>query len=299
MIYHKPVLLEESVQGLKIKPKGVYADLTFGGGGHSRKILDLLGKNGKLLVFDQDRDAQKNAPDDDRLIFIHSNFRYLQNFIRFYDTGLLDGILADLGISSHQVDVPDRGFTHREDAVLDMRMNQGKSLTAEKVLNDYSREELSDLFRMYGELPGAWKIAGLIVRAREEKKIRTSGELREIVETVFPGKHRVKFLSMLFQALRIEVNDEMGALEELLNQVPGILVKGGRLVILSYHSIEDRMVKNFIKTGNVKGVIEKDFYGHTSPPLKAINRNVITAGEKEVTVNPRARSAKLRIAEKI
>lgn len=299
MIYHKPVLLEESIQGLNIKPKGVYIDLTFGGGGHSRLILERLGKKGKLLVFDQDQDAQSNAPDDSRLIFIHSNFRYLQNFTRYYNTGLVDGIIADLGISSHQIDVPERGFTHREDSDLDMRMNRESSLTAKTLVNEYSRQELTRVFKMYGELPGAARVAGLIIKAREEGEIKTSGKLCEIVEAVFPVKQRIKFLSMLFQAIRIEVNDEMGALIDFLNQVPEQLVKGGRLVVLSYHSLEDRLVKNFIRSGNIEGNIEKDFFGNPVVPLKAVNRKVIMAGDEELEENPRARSAKLRIAERI
>lgn len=299
MIYHKPALLEESIRGLDIKPKGKYADLTFGGGGHSRKILGELDENGKLLVFDQDKDAQKNVEKDDRLIFIHSNFRYLKNFLRYHNIEMLDGILADLGISSHQIDVPERGFSHREDARLDMRMNDKSSLTAEMVVNEYSAEELYKIFSLYGELPGSGKLSNRIVKYREEKRIVTSGELIEVVAPLLPKNHRIKFLSMLFQAIRIEVNDEMGALEELLKQVPEVLSQGGRLVILSYHSIEDRMVKNFIKAGNVEGRIQKDFYGNFETPLKAVNRNVIIAGEAELNENPRARSAKLRIAERI
>ncbi len=297
MIYHKPVLLEESVSGLNINPKGVYADLTFGGGGHSHLILERLGKKGKLLVFDQDMDAQKNAPKDSRLIFIHSNFRYLKNFIRYYETGKLDGIIADLGISSHQIDDPERGFMHREDSALDMRMNQSGKLTAEKVLNEYSKEELNRIFRMYGELPGAGKFSQLIIKARQEAKIETTAQLIEIIEPVLPYKQRNKYLSMLFQAIRIEVNDELGALVDLLNQVTEVLEKKGRLVVLSYHSLEDRLVKNFIRTGNIEGKLEKDFYGNVIAPMKAVNRKVLVPDQAEITENSRARSAKLRIAE--
>jgi 16S rRNA (cytosine1402-N4)-methyltransferase len=297
MIYHKPVLLEESVNGLNINPTGVYADLTFGGGGHSRLILEGLGKKGKLLVFDQDMDARKNAPEDDRLIFIHSNFRYLKNFIRYYNTGKADGIIADLGISSHQIDEPDRGFMHREDSVLDMRMNKSAKLTAEMVVNEYSKQELARIFRLYGELPGAGKFSHLIVKAREENKLKTTAQLIEIIEPVLPQKQRNKFLSMLFQAIRIEVNDELGALVDLLNQIPEVLNEKGRLVILSYHSLEDRLVKNYIRTGNVEGNLEKDFYGNIIAPMKAINKKVLVPDENEIQGNSRARSAKLRIAE--
>ena len=298
MIYHKPVLLEESVQGLNIKPKGIYVDLTFGGGGHSLKILEKLDTDGRLLAFDQDHDAQKNVPSDKRLTFIHSNFRFLRNFLRYHKIEKVDGILADLGISSHQIDVRERGFMHREDAVLDMRMNKENKLTAGIVLNDYSVDKLAEIFRIYGELPGAGRYARKIVEARKKKSLETSADLKASIEALLPPRKNAKYLSMLFQALRIEVNDEMGALRDTLIQIPESLNPGGRLVVLSYHSIEDRLVKNFIKAGNLQGRLEKDFYGNVIKEMHAINKSVIVADEKELEENSRSRSAKLRIAEK-
>ena len=298
MIYHKPVLLEESIQGLNIKPKGIYVDLTFGGGGHSLRILEKLDADGRLLAFDQDLDAQENLPADQRLTFIHSNFRFLKNFLRYHKVEKVDGVLADLGISSHQIDVKERGFMHREDAVLDMRMNNENKLTAGIVLNTYSIEKLAEIFRTYGELPGAGRYARKIVEARKNKAMKTSSDLKTSIEALLPPRQNAKYLSMLFQALRIEVNDEMGALKDTLVQMPDCLKPGGRLVVLSYHSIEDRLVKNFIKTGNLEGKVEKDFYGNIIKDMMAINKGVIVASEKELEENPRSRSAKLRIAEK-
>ncbi|MCK4923283.1 MAG: 16S rRNA (cytosine(1402)-N(4))-methyltransferase RsmH [Bacteroidales bacterium] len=297
MIYHKPVLLEESICGLNIKPKGIYADLTFGGGGHSLRILEELDDEGRLLAFDQDQDAQKNVQSDKRLIFINSNFRFLRNFLKYYNFEKVDGILADLGISSYQIDNIERGFMHREDAALDMRMNKESDLTAEMILNKYPQEKLAELFRKYGELQGAGRFARKIIEARKVKTIKTSGELIESLGSLLPERHRAKLLSKLFQALRMEVNDELGALKEMLLQIPECLKPGGRLVVMSYHSIEDRLVKNFIKTGNLEGNLEKDFYGNNITNMLTINKNVIVAGEEEISKNPRSRSAKLRIAE--
>lgn len=297
MIYHKPVLLEESISELNIKPKGIYVDLTFGGGGHSLRILEELDDEGRLLAFDQDLDAQKNVQSDKRLIFIHSNFRFLRNFLRYYNFEKVDGILADLGISSYQIDNKDRGFMHREDAALDMRMNKEIDLTAEIILNKYPKEKLAELFRKYGELQGAGRFARIITEARQVKAIRTSGELIESLGSLLPERQRAKLLSKLFQALRMEVNDELGALKEMLLQIPECLKPGGRLVVISYHSIEDRLVKNFIKTGNLEGNLEKDFFGNIITRMQIINKSVIVPGEEEIFENPRSRSAKLRIAE--
>lgn len=299
MTYHKPVLLNEGVEGLDIKAAGIYADLTFGGGGHSRKILERLDEKGRLLAFDQDRDAQNNIPDDKRITFIHANFRFLKNFLNYFGIDKLDGILADLGISSHQIDEKGRGFTFRSNTRLDMRMNAGASLTAEKILNDYPEEDLIRIFKVYGELRGVHRFVGKIVKARSEKKISYTGELIEIVEGLIPGHLKNKTLARLFQALRIEVNDEMGALKDMLSLSPQVLRNGGRLVVLSYHSIEDRMVKNLIKAGNIEGRIEKDFFGNPQKTFKAVAKNVITPDEEEIEKNPRARSAKLRIAERL
>lgn len=297
MIYHKPVLLEESVKGLNIKPKGIYVDLTFGGGGHSLRILEELGKEGRLLAFDQDQDAQRNILPDKRLTFIHSNFRFLRNFLRYHNIEKVDGILADLGISSFQIDNRERGFMHREDAALDMRMNKENALTAATILNEYSVEKLAELFRNLGELQGAGRFARKIVEARKLKALKTSKELISALGTLLPERQSAKILSKLFQALRMEVNDELASLKEMLVQIPECLKPGGRLVVMSYHSIEDRLVKNFIKSGNLEGNIEKDFYGNLINNMTTINRNVIVAGEKEKSENPRSRSAKLRIAE--
>jgi len=299
MIYHKPVLLNESVDGLNIKPKGIYVDLTFGGGGHSREILSRLGKNGRLLAFDQDWDAGENVPDDPRFTFIHANFRFLKNFLRYYGIDRLDGILADLGVSSRQFDEKDRGFTFRQNAVLDMRMNKDSNLTAEKILNDYPLDELIRVFRLYGEIGGAHRFAGRIEEVRSKKRITDTETLLEALGGLVKGPQSNKILARLYQSLRIEVNDEMGALEDLLRQVPDALEAGGRLVVLSYHSIEDRMVKNLIKTGNIEGILEKDFFGKPRLIFKPVYRNIITPGEAELKENPRSRSAKLRIAEKI
>ncbi len=299
MAYHKPVMLEESLQGLKLNPSGIYADMTFGGGGHSSGILDQLGKNGHLLAFDQDEDARVNLPDDPRVRFIHSNFRFLKHFLRFYGIDKLDGLLADLGVSSHQFDREERGFAHRFETGLDMRMNRQNPLSAEKVINEYPEEELARIFREYGEVKGAHRLAARIVKERVEARITTSSKLAEIAASFSPPPQRNKFLSKLFQALRIEVNDEISALREFLEQTPECLASGGRLVIISYHSLEDRLVKNFMKEGRTEGKAEKDFYGNVNHSLRVIKPQVIMAGEKEINENPRARSARLRVAEKI
>jgi 16S rRNA (cytosine1402-N4)-methyltransferase len=297
--YHVPVMLKECVEGLAIKPEGVYVDVTFGGGGHSRQILKNLGEKGRLLAFDQDADAQQNVPNDDRLTFIDQNFRYLKNNCRLHDAPFADGILADLGVSSHQFDQPERGFSIRFNADLDMRMDRSSDLTAKKVLNTYAEEELHRIFGMYGEIQNAKTLANAIISARLNKAINTVAEFKEAIKNVVPKQKENKYLAQVFQALRIEVNREMEALEEFLLQTVDVLKSGGRLVVMSYHSLEDRLVKNFIRNGKLKGEAEKDFFGNTVKPFKAITRKAVTASEKEIKDNSRARSAKLRIAEKI
>lgn len=299
MTYHQPVLLNESVNGLNIKPKGTYADLTFGGGGHSREILARLGKSGRLLAFDQDSEARTNVPDDRRLTFVHANFRFLKNFLNYYRIDKLDGVLADLGVSSHQIDREHRGFTFRSNAPLDMRMNPDSETTAEKVLNSCSLEEMTRIFREYGEISGAHRFASKIVEARSKGRISDTHALLEVLKELIPAHHASKTLAKLYQAIRIEVNGEMEALRELLEQSRDVLNEGGRLVVLSYHSLEDRLVKNMIRAGNLEGIIEKDFFGHSQMIFKAINQKVITPSDEEIWINPRARSAKLRIAERI
>ena len=298
-MYHVPVLLNETLDGLNIKPNGVYVDVTFGGGGHSRAILERLGKDGRLLGFDQDEDAMKNAFDDKRFTFVRSNFRYLTNFLRYYGVEHVDGIIADLGVSSHHFDDETRGFSFRFDGDLDMRMNKSASQTAASVLNTYSEAQLADIFFYYGELQQARRIAKAIVAARATASIETIAQFLEIVKFFFPREREKKDMAKLFQALRIEVNHEMDVLKSLLEQSVQVLAPEGRLAILTYHSLEDRLVKNFIKAGNFEGRQEKDFYGQVIAPLKAINNKVIIASEQEVMENSRARSAKLRVAEKL
>ncbi|HYW94047.1 MAG TPA: 16S rRNA (cytosine(1402)-N(4))-methyltransferase RsmH [Bacteroidales bacterium] len=298
MTYHKPVLLEESVNGLNIKPEGIYVDLTFGGGGHSRLILEKLGKKGRLYAFDQDIDAKANAPVDPRFTFIHANSRFLRNFLRFYDIDFVDGILADLGISSHQIDERERGFTFMQDTGLDMRMNRGAGLTAADVLNTWDADALNRIFREYGEIKGYRNLTGMIIRSRSENKFSDTEQFIRAISSFVPEYQRNKILAKIFQALRIEVNDEMSALREMLQQSSGALRAEGRLVVLTYHSVEDRIVKTYLKTGNHEGNVEKDFYGNIHRPFRMINRNVIVPSEAEIKVNPRARSAKLRIVEK-
>lgn len=297
--YHVPVLLEESVSGLDIKPDGVYLDLTFGGGGHSGEILKRLGEDGCLMGFDQDEDALQNVPEDDRFIFVNHNFRYLHNFMRYYGHETVDGILADLGVSSHEFDEADRGFSFRFDAELDMRMNRRNKYTAADVLNKYTGEDLLNLFRNYGEVENAKRLADFIVKAREEKEILTSEDLYQAILPCIPKMKEKKYLAKVYQALRIEVNGELDALKEMLEQAMEVLKPGGRLVVITYHSLEDRIVKNFFKSGNAEGKVDKDIlYGHITHNFELINRKVIVPPEKEVEQNPRARSAKLRIAVK-
>lgn len=295
MNYHKPVLLHESVDALAIKEDGIYVDVTFGGGGHSREILSRLGKNGKLFAFDQDPDAQRNKIDDERFVLIAENFRYISRFLRFYGIKKVDGILADLGVSSHQFDEAERGFSTRFDGDLDMRMNQKSELSAEKIINTYEEKELADIFFLYGELRNARALAKEIVNARVDKKIKTSFELKEVLQRHLPKAKEHKFLAQIFQALRIEVNEELEVLKEFLQQTPDLLNENGRLSVISYHSLEDRLVKRFIQTGKFTGEAEKDFYGNTNEPLKKVGKLIIPTSE-EIKENNRARSAKLRIA---
>lgn len=296
--YHIPVLLQESIDGLDIKPDGVYVDVTFGGGGHSKEILRRLGKNGHLYGFDQDEDAEKNIPDDDRFTFVRSNFRYLTNWMRYYDVEHIDGLLADLGVSSHHFDDETRGFSFRFNAPLDMRMNKRSGMTAAEVLNSYSEEQLADIFYIYGELKNARKIASAIVKARESKSIDTTDDLLQIVEKLLQREREKKDAAKLFQALRIEVNHEMDALKEMLDGASKVLQEGGRLSVITYHSLEDRIVKNFMKAGNVEGKVKQDFFGRTEAPFRPISNKVITPSDEEQQQNPRSRSAKLRVAEK-
>ena len=296
-MYHVPVLLEESVSGLNIDPDGVYLDLTFGGGGHSREILKRL-KDGCLIGFDQDADALANVPDDDRFIFVNHNFRYLRNFLRYCGYDEADGILADLGVSSHEFDEAGRGFSFRFDAELDMRMNQRSRLKATDILNTYSEEDLTRIFRNYGEVDNAKRLVDLIVKARAEKMITRSEEFLQVIAPCVPKQKEKKYLAQVYQALRIEVNGELEALEDMLKEAERALRPGGRLGVITYHSLEDRIVKNFLKSGNFEGKVEKDFYGHVKRNFELVNRKVIVPSEEEIEKNPRARSAKLRIAEK-
>ena len=297
--YHIPVLLKESVDGLEVKPGGVYVDLTFGGGGHSREILKRLG-NGKLIVFDQDEDAYENRPDDPRVIFVKHNFRYLTNFLRYLNIDKVDGILGDLGVSSHHFDVAERGFSFRFNGALDMRMNSAATKDAAFVLNNYKSDELRRIFSVYGEIKNAGRLVREITFHRINNPFRETGDLKRVAEKIAPKKDVSKFLAKVFQALRIEVNQEMAVLEETLAQCPALLKKDGRLVIISYHSLEDRLVKNFVKTGEFRSSeVETDIYGNADVPLKAISRKVIVPSDDEIDRNNRARSAKLRIAERI
>lgn len=296
--YHVPVLLQESVDGLDIKPDGVYVDVTFGGGGHSREILSRLGKNGHLYSFDQDEDAEKNILNDNRFTFVRSNFRYLYNWMRYYGIEKIDGLLADLGVSSHHFDDETRGFSFRFDAPLDMRMNKRSGQTAAEILNNYEEERLADIFYIYGELKNARKIATAIIKARNEKAIETTGELMQVTENLFLREREKKETAKLFQALRIEVNHEMEALKEMLYGAQEVLREGGRLSVITYHSLEDRIVKNIIKTGNAEGKVRQDFFGRIEAPFRQISNKVIVPNDEEQHRNPRSRSAKLRIAER-
>ncbi|MBQ8457478.1 MAG: 16S rRNA (cytosine(1402)-N(4))-methyltransferase RsmH [Prevotella sp.] len=297
--YHVPVLLQESVGGLDIKPGGVYVDVTFGGGGHSREILSHLGAEGRLFGFDQDEDAERNIVDDGRFTFVRSNFRYLKNWMHYYHIDEIDGLLADLGVSSHHFDDETRGFSFRFDASLDMRMNKRAGMTAADVLNGYSEEQLADLFFIYGELKSARRIAAAIVQARAAKRIETTTDLMEITEKCFQREREKKELAKLFQALRIEVNHEMDALKEMLNGAKDLIRTGGRLSVITYHSLEDRLVKNMMKAGNVEGKVTQDFFGRSESPFRQIGGKVIVPNEEEQMSNPRSRSAKLRIAERV
>ncbi len=297
-MYHNPVLLHRSIELLNINPNGVYADVTFGGGGHSRLILQHLGDKGRLIGFDQDPDALNNVPDDGRFTLVPHNFRFLRNFLRLHNAIPVDGILADLGVSSHQFDVPDRGFSTRFDAGLDMRMNPSAGDTAETIVNNYSAEELQAIFTQYGELRSSYCISHAIVNARAESPIRTTGQLIEIIKTCLPERKINKLSAMVFQALRIEVNRELEVLKEMLEQAADVLKPGGRLVVISYHSLEDRLVKNFFRAGNFEGKIEKDFYGNVLSPLKPLSGKAVIPNQDEIEENSRARSAKLRVAVK-
>lgn len=299
--YHIPVLLKQSVDGMNVQPDSICVDVTFGGGGHSREILSRLEKKGHLYSFDQDKDAIRNVAADDRFTFVRSNFRYLKNFMRYYDVEQIDSLLADLGVSSHHFDAEDRGFSFRfEDSALDMRMNQESKKTAATVLNSYSEEELANVFYLYGEIRQSRKLASMIARDRKERAYVTVADLRStLAPMINKGAKDKQFLAQVFQALRIEVNNEMDALKEMLLQALEILKVGGRISVISYHSLEDRLVKNFFKTGNFEGKQVKDFYGNLETPFKLINNKVIVPSDEEIELNPRARSAKLRIAEKI
>jgi 16S rRNA (cytosine1402-N4)-methyltransferase len=296
-MYHRPVLLEESLNGLNIQPGGTYIDFTFGGGGHSAGMLERMGR-GKLIAFDQDPDARKNLMNDKRLLFIRGNFRYVKNFLRFHGVKKIDGALADLGVSSHHFDVAERGFSFRHESSIDMRMNPESVQTASDVLNTYSDRDLAKIFRKYGEVKNTGKLVAAIISARRRQKIETTGEFLEAITDCIPEKTPQKYLAKVFQSLRIEVNAELDSLSEMLAGVTGFMPEGARFVVITYHSLEDRMVKNFFRTGNVEGELRKDFYGNIESPFLPVNRNVIQAGEEEIGQNPRARSAKLRIAEK-
>jgi 16S rRNA (cytosine1402-N4)-methyltransferase len=299
MKFHESVLLKECIEGLQIKPGGTYVDSTYGGGGHARVIMEHLDKNGRLFGFDQDEDAVKNKIDDQRFIMIESNFRYLKNFLSYYKAIPVDGILADLGISSFQIDTPGRGFSTRFEGKLDMRMDRKKKLTAEKIINEYNEKKLADIFFEYAEISNARQLAKAIVTHRAEKAIETTTELKAITEPMAGRGRENKFLAQVFQALRIEVNGELESLKKFLIQSALVLNKGGRLVVISYQSLEDKLVKNFIRSGNFTGEVSKDFYGNVESVLSAINRKPIIPGEEEIMRNSRSRSAKLRIAEKL
>lgn len=299
-MYHIPVLLNETVDGLNIKPGGIYVDVTFGGGGHSREILRRLSDDAHLYSFDQDADAEQNIPDGDkRFTFVRSNFRYLKNWMRYYDVEHVDGILADLGVSSHHFDDEERGFSFRFDAPLDMRMNERAGANAADVVNKYDEERLANVFYLYGEMKNSRRLASTIVKARSAKAICTIKDLLEVVKPLMPREREKKDLARVFQALRIEVNHEMEALQEMLEAALQVLRPGGRLSVLTYHSLEDRMVKNFIRAGRIDGKVQQDFYGRRLTPWRAINNKVILPSAQEQAENPRSRSAKLRIAEKL
>jgi 16S rRNA (cytosine1402-N4)-methyltransferase len=297
-VYHLPALLNESIAGLNLRPEGIYVDVTFGGGGHSRAILDRL-TSGRLIAFDQDADAEANKIDDERFTLLNQNFRYLKNNLRYLGVSEIDGLIADLGVSFHQFDQPGRGFSFRSDAELDMRMNRQATVKASDILRTYEEDTLADVFYKYGELTNSRRLAAAIVKARTQQPVRTVSDLMAALSGMVPPREENKFYARLFQSLRIEVNHEMEALTEMLRQALELLKPGGRLAVITYHSLEDRLVKNFIRTGNFEGESDKDFYGNVTAPLKAVNRKVIVPSEEEIRNNSRARSARLRIAEKI
>lgn len=297
--YHVPVMLQECMDGLAIKPAGIYVDVTFGGGGHSAEILRRMGDGGRLFGFDQDADAEANIPNDHRFTFVRGNFRYLYNFARYYEmNGKVDGLLADLGVSWHDFDEKERGFSFRFDGALDMRMNARSGKTAADVVNTLSLDALTDLLRLYGEVKNARSVATAIVKARDKSPLETTAQLADVLQPFCGRDKEKKFLAQVFQALRIEVNDELQALREMLEQTLEVLKPGGRLVVMTYHSLEDRLVKNFMKSGNIEGHLEKDFYGNLQSPIRMIGK-VTVPSDEEMVHNPRSRSAKLRIAEKI
>lgn len=296
--YHIPVLAAESIEGLNLLPGADVVDATFGGGGHSRLILEKI-TDGRLFAFDQDEDAAQNTLNDKRLYFVRHNFRYIKNFLNYYGVEQVDAIFADLGVSSHDFDVPDRGFSFRFEGKLDMRMNQNAKTDAGNIINEYSEEQLELVFRMFGEIKNSRQLASLICNKRNETRIKTTTQLKEIVSECTPRAIENKYLAQVFQALRIEVNHEMEALQEFLTASLSLLKPGGRLVVITYHSLEDRLCKNFMKTGNFEGKVQKDFFGNVTSPFKMVNKKVITPGKEEIKTNSRARSAKLRIAEKI
>ena len=298
MVYHIPALLNESIDGLNIQPDGIYVDVTFGGGGHSKEILNRL-KTGKLIAFDQDEDAGLNIPSDEKLLFLNQNFRFLMNNLRFNNISSIDGLIADLGVSFHQFDVPERGFTFRQDAPLDMRMNQTGNVTAAFLLETMDEPALAEIFYRYGELSDSRRIAREIVAKRTSAPLKTVNDLIATIGKLAPFRQEHKFYAKLFQALRIAVNHEIDYLQEMLEQALSVLKTGGRLVVISYHSLEDRVVKNFMKTGNFEGEEKKDFFGNIETPFRIINKKGTTPGDEEIAINNRARSARLRIAEKI
>jgi 16S rRNA (cytosine1402-N4)-methyltransferase len=298
MSYHQPVLLNECIEGLNIRPDGIYVDLTYGGGGHSKEILKRL-KTGRLIAFDQDAEAESNSMKDDKFLFIRGNFRFVRNWLHFHGIETIDGALADLGLSSWHIDRPERGFSFRFNSILDMRMNSSASLTALDVLNTYSPENLAEIFRTYGELENAGRISSFIIKYRNDSPVERVDDLLRAIDGCLPVHHRQKYLAKIFQALRIEVNDEINALSEMLEQITGLLKSGARFCVITYHSLEDRLVKNMFRTGNLEGKMDKDFYGNVRLLYRQINRKVICPGEKELKQNSRARSAKLRIAEKL
>jgi 16S rRNA (cytosine1402-N4)-methyltransferase len=301
MLYHDPALLNESVDGIMGKVDGRYVDLTFGAGGHSKEILNRLSEKGKLYAFDQDPDAKKNAEDidDSRLEFIQQNFIYLKNFLKLYQAIPVQGVLADLGVSFHQFDEASRGFSFRFEGPLDMRMDQARKLTAEIIVNDYPQEELERIFKVYGEIRNYKELVAIVIAKRNEKRIKTTSELKAAVQGIVPNKYEHKYLAQLFQALRIEVNEELKVIEGMLEQATEVMEVGAKLAVITYHSLEDRLVKNFFKTGNFKGEVKKDFFGNIERPLKPVNTKPIVPSQEEISRNNRSRSAKLRIAEKL